>query len=145
MATEQFAGPVDYLVFAFDEHADLGPGLTALLDRVDQGIVEILDIELIGRDEAGTAVKRSFSELDGVTGIDTSAFDGAESSILDADDLAGIASELQTGQIALVVVYEDRSLADAAGAWSAAGGVELFSGGVDIAELDRTLNEGNQS
>ena len=145
MATEQFAGPVDYLVFAFDEHADLGPGLTALLDRVDQGIVEILDIELIGRDEAGAANKRSFSELDGVTGIDTSAFDGAESSILDADDLAGIASELQTGQIALVVVYEDRSLASAAGAWAAAGGVELFSGGVDIAELDRTLNEGNLS
>lgn len=145
MATEQFAGPVNYLVFTFDEHADLGPGLTALLDRFDQGIVEILDIELIGRDEAGTAVKRSFNDLDGITSIDTSAFDGAESGILDSDDLASIASELQAGQIALAVVYEDRSLAAAAGAWAAAGGVELFSGGVDIAELDRTLNEGNLS
>lgn len=145
MATEQFAGPVNYLVFTFDEHADLGPGLTALLDRVDQGIVDILDIELIGRDEAGTAIKRSFSELDGITSIDTSAFDGAGSGILDADDLADIAAELEAGQIALAVVYEDRSLAAAAGAWAVAGGIELFSGGVDIEELDRTLNEGNLS
>lgn len=145
MATEQFAGPVNYLVFTLDEHADLGPGLTALLDRFDQGIVEILDIELIGRDESCTAAKRSFNDLDGITSIDTSAFDGAESGILDSDDLASIASELQAGQIALAVVYEDRSLAAAAGAWAAAGGVELFSGGVDIEELDRTLNEGNLS
>lgn len=145
MATEQFAGPVDYVVFLFDEHADLGPGLAALLARVEQNIVEILDIELIGRDEAGAPVKRSFSDLDSVTGIDPSTFDGAESSILDTDDLAGIAAELQAGQIALTVVYEDRSLAAAADAWAAVGGVELFSGGVDIKELDRTLNEGNQS
>lgn len=145
MATEQFAGPVDYLVFAFDEHADLGPGLSAVLDRVAQGIVEILDIELIGRDETGAPVKRVLADLDGVTGIDLAAFDGVESAILDDDDLTGIAAELQTGQIAFAVVYEDRSLAAAAGAWSTAGGVELFSGGVDIAELDRTLNEGDHS
>lgn len=145
MATEQFAGPVDYVVFVFDEHADLGPGLNALLDRVEQGVVELLDIELIGRDEESTFIKRSFSDLDGVTGIDISTFDGSESGLLDADDLASIAAELRTGQIALVVVYEDRSLAAAAGAWAAAGGVELFSGGIDIAELDRTLSEGNHS
>ena len=143
MATEQFAGPVNYLVFTFDEHADLGPGLTALLDRHDQGNAANLDIELIGRDDPGTAGNHPFNDLDGITSIDTSAFDGAESGTLDSDDLAGIASELQAGQIALAVVYEDRSLAAAAGAWSAVGGVELFSGGVDIEELDRTLNEGN--
>ncbi|WP_336624958.1 MULTISPECIES: hypothetical protein [unclassified Microbacterium] len=145
MATEQFAGPIDYLVFVFDEHADLGEGLAALLNRVQQGIIEILDIELIGRDEAGAPVKRAFADLDGVTGIDTSTFDGVESSILDTDDLTGIASELAEDQIALAVVYEDRSLAVAAGAWAAAGGVELFSGGIAIEDLERALNEGNQS
>lgn len=145
MATEQFTGPIDYLVFVFDEHADLGPGLAALLDRVEQGIVEILDIELIGRDEAGTPIKRPFSDLDGVTGIDVTIFNGAESGILDADDLTGISSELQIGQIALAVVYEDRSLAAAAGAWAEAGGIELFSGGVDVNDLEQALNEGNQS
>lgn len=145
MATEQFAGPVDYLAFAFDEHADLGAGLAAVLDRVQDGIIEILDIELVSRDENGQAAKRAFSELDGVTGIDLSVFDGVESGILDDEDLAVIVEELQAGQIALVLVYEDRSLALAAETWAAVGGVELFSGGVDINELARVIDEGNRS
>lgn len=144
MATEQFAGPVDYLVFVFDEHADLGPGLSAMLDRVEQGIIEILDIELIGVDETGAPGRLELTDLGGVTGINLSTFDGAASSLLDADDLASIAAELQRGQVALAVVYEDRSLAVAAGAWAAAGGVELFSGGVDITELDQQIDEGNR-
>lgn len=145
MATEQFAGPIDFLVFAFDEHADLGAGLVAVLDRVQEGTIEILDIELVARGEGATAVRRTFAELDGVSGIDLSIFDGVESGILDDDDLTGVAKELQAGQIALVLVYEDRSLAAAAEAWATVGGVELFSGGVDIDELERTVSEGNKS
>lgn len=143
MATELFAGPVDYLVFAFDEHADLGPGLAAVLERVQQGIVEILDLEFVSRDEAGAPVKLALTDLDRVTGVDPAVFDGVESGILDADDLASIVAELRTGQIALAVVYEDRSFAVAADAWAAAGGIELFSGGVDVTELERSLAEGN--
>lgn len=145
MATDQFSGPVDYLVFAFDEGADLGEGLRALLERVEQGIVELLDIELIGRDGGGAPVKRPFSDLAGTTGLDLSVFDGAESGILDSDDLEAIASELRDGQFALAVVYEDRSLAAAAEAWAGVGAVEMFSGGVDIADLERALQEGGRS
>lgn len=145
MATEQFSGPVDYLVFAFDAHADLGAGLAAVLDRVREGIVEILDIELVARGHDGAPIKRAFADLDGVTGIDLAVFDGVESDILDEEDLAGIARELREGQIALAVVYEDRSLAVAADAWAAVGGVELLSGGIDIADLERALEEGTSS
>lgn len=145
MATEQFAGPIDYLVFAFDERADLGAGFTALLDRVEQGIIEILDIELIACDAEGAPAKRALSQLNGVTGIDFSQFDGATSNILDSEDLADIAAELQLGQVALAVVYEDRSFEVAANAWAAAGGVELFSGAIDVEVLERTLTEGNES
>lgn len=145
MATELFAGPVDYLVFAFDENADIGPGLQAVLERVQQGIVEILDLELIARDDEGAPVKLSFADLQDTTRLDLSAFDGAESGILDAEDLAAIASALHEGQIAVAIVYEDRSLAAAAAAWTDAGGTELFSGGVDIADLEHALDEGNPS
>lgn len=145
MATDQFSGPVDYLVFAFDEGADLGEGLRALLERVEQGIIEILDIELIDRDGGGAPVKRPFSDLSGTTGLDLSVFDGAESGILDSDDLEAIASELRDGQFALAVVYEDRSLAAAAEAWAGVGAAEMFSGGVDIADLERALQEGDRS
>jgi hypothetical protein len=145
MATEQFAGPVDYLVFAVDEHADLGAGLSAVLERVDQGIIEILDVELVSRHESGAPLKRVFSDLDGVSGLDLSIFDGVESGVLDEGDLGGIAAELRPGQVAIVIVYEDRSLAVAAEAWAAVGGVELFSGGVDVHDLEQVLEEREQS
>lgn len=145
MATEQFFGPVDYVVFAFDEGADLGLGLQALLDRVQQGIVEILDIELVSRDKQGQPVKRSLSDLQSATDLDLAVFDGAGSGVLDDADLSRIVLDLEPDQFGLAIVYEDRSLAAAAGAWIAAGGVELFSGGVDIADLEQALEEGNPS
>ena len=127
MASEEFAGPIDYIVFALDEGADLSTGLAAVLERVDQGIIEILDIELIGRNAEGTAVRLPLESTD---------FDGAETDILDDEDLAGIADALGDGQVALAIVYEDRSLAAAAAAFRARGGVELFSGGIAVEDLD---------
>lgn len=75
--------------------------------------------------------------------IDPSLFDGASSGILDSQDLATIASGLERGQLAVALVYEDRSLAAVAEAWASVGGAELFSGGVDITDLDHALDEGN--
>lgn len=145
MATEEFAGPVDFLVFAFDEGADLGAGFNAVLERVEDGIIEILDIELIGRDADGGAVRLARTDVQGSTGLDLSVFDGVESQILDAEDLAGIAGALEAGQVAVAIVYEDRSLASAAAAWAGVGGTELFSGGIDIADLEHALEEGVRS
>ena len=59
MADEAFAGPVDYLVFAFPEGAAISTGLHAVLERVDAGVLEILDLELIGRDAEGAPVRLS--------------------------------------------------------------------------------------
>jgi len=142
MATEEFFGPVDYLVFAFDQGADLGAGLHALLTQVANGTIEILDIEVITRDPAtGKPSVGSLAELATATDVDLAVFDGAASGILDAEDLATVASGLGDTQFALVVIYEDRSLASAAEAWSRVGGIEVLSGGVDLADLDRILQE----
>ena len=141
MASEEFSGPVDYLVFAFDQGADIGLGLQALLDRVDQGIIEVLDIELISKDSAGHPSKGQFADLLDVTGFDLDLLEGVYSGILDAEDLDTIVADLEEGQFAVAIVYEDRSLATAAAAWVLAGGAEVLSGGVAIADLDHALEE----
>lgn len=141
MATTEFTGPVDYLVFTFPEGADLGAGLAAVLNRVNDGTVEILDLELVGRDESGAPAKLAFADLTHSTDIDLAVFDGVESEILDSEDLAQIADALEPGEFALALVYEDRSLAGAANAWFAAGGKELFTGGVAISDLEEALEE----
>lgn len=143
MATEQFAGPVDYIVFALPVGADPGPGLRALLQRVEQSIVEVLDLEIIARDDAGAPVKLTLADLQASTSLNLSVLDGAESGILDAEDLAEIASVLEDGQLAIALVYEDRSLAEAAAAWTRVGGTELFSGGIDLSDLEHALDQGD--
>lgn len=145
MATEEFAGPVDFLVFTFSRDADLGAGLSDVLERVRQGTIGILDIEIITRDVEGTPLKLAFEDLQGATTLNLSVFDGVESGILDDEDLADIASALDRDQIAVALVYEDRCLAAAADSWAKVGGGELFSGGVDITDLEHALEERNPS
>lgn len=139
MATEKFAGPLSFLVFAFDRGVDCGPGLESLLEAVEQGRIEILDIEFIARDDAGSPVEYTFPEGQEPGGVDLAEFTGANSRILDAEDLGTVAAVLTAGQFAIAVVYEDRSLAAAASAWSAGGGVEVLSGGIDVVELEHLL------
>jgi len=145
MATENFAGPVDYVVFVFPRGADLTDGLSALLERVNAGAIEILDLEAIGRDGSGAPTRILLADVSTIAADMLAVLDGIESSVLDDADLTEIANELEPEQFAIAVVYEDRSLAAAANAWSTVGGVELYFGGVDISDLDQIVTEGNQS
>lgn len=134
MANDAFAGPVDYLVFAFPAEASVSAGLAAVLSRVDEGIIEVLDLELIRVDDGGAPIRQP---LDQIPGLDR--FAGAYSGILDAEDVQRVVDALEPGAFAIALVYEDRSLAPAADAWIAAGGAELFAGGVDIIDLADSL------
>lgn len=138
MATEDFSGPVDYAVFTFPRDADVGAALAALLDRVDAGIVEILDLEVVGRDDDGAPLRLPLTELHGIE-APLARLDGVESSILERDDLEEIADALTEGWVALAVVYEDRSLATVASAVLASGGELLWSGGITIDDLEQAL------
>lgn len=137
MANDAFAGPVDYLVFAFPEDASVSAGLAAVLHRVDEGIIEVLDLELIRVDDTGAPVRRPLDQFPVSGGSD--GFDGAYSGILDAEDVQRVVDALEPGAFAIALVYEDRSLAPAADAWITAGGAELFAGGVDIIDLADAL------
>lgn len=137
MATDVFAGPVDYLVFTFPPDvvrggdAALGAGLTEVLGRVEGGVIEVLDLEVIRVGADGTAVAGP---------LDLPAdFAGVYSGILDTDDVQRVADALEPGGVAIALVYEDRSLATAAAAWITAGGTELLVGGVDMIDLSESL------
>ncbi|CAM5303846.1 hypothetical protein [Leifsonia shinshuensis] len=140
MADDAFAGPVDYLVFAFPAGAPVGAGLADVLRRVEEGTIEVLDLEIIRRDAAGEPVAGALDPVEDASA--DGAFAGAYSGILDAEDVQRVAEALEPGGFALALVYEDRSLAPAAEAWLAAGGTELFAGGVDIIDLAETVETG---
>lgn len=139
MATELFAGPIDYIVFAFPKGAAIDAGFHAVLDRVDSGIVEILDVSIVGVNEQGKAEELPFAD---VFKGDTSQFEGIQSGIIDDEDRATIADGLDPDTFAITIVYEDRSLSSAAAVWAQSGGYELLSGGIDLADLEEAIAEG---
>lgn len=139
MTASATAAPINFAVFVTPPNTDPTAGLAALLDLADRGDIDLLDLEIVSLDATGTA---GHVDLDaaGLAGLEP--FFGADSGLLDDEDIAQVAADLDEGETAVVVVYQDRSLIAVAEAF-AAGGARLDSvGGIDISELDAKL--GNQ-
>ncbi len=101
--TDEWLGPLDYLVVRISGDGAAQPGFDAVLALVDAGQIQVLDFELVERIPGGSRLISSAAVLGD---LDLSAFEGAYSGLLDADDLVTAAESLQVGQIAAVLVYE---------------------------------------
>ena len=99
---------------------DLLPELKKL---VDDGLIRILDLTFVKRDDDGTV---RYLELDSVDAEEAAMFaeiDGEVGGLLSEDDLALIAEEIPPGSSAALLVWENSWAASIAGAIRAAGGV----------------------
>ncbi len=144
VASLTFAGPIGYAAFVLPRDADAAPALQGLLDRIDAGTIELLDLEILALGAHGAAERQPTSVLQHGDSFDLSEFDGAQSDLLDAEDLAALGAELSDSELAIVIIYEDRGLAGFAAQVQAQGGRELWTGGVDISELDTLVTESEQ-
>ena len=140
MANDTYAGPIDYALFVLPGEADAGPALQTLFQTVESGAIELLDLEVLGANNGGPAIRESLTTVHHDLNVDLSIFDGVETDILDEEDLELIGADLKAGEYALVVVYEDRSLAKVAELIALQGGAALASGGVNIEALEAVLD-----
>lgn len=140
MATEEFAGPVDYASFAVPGGANLGGALRALQERVSSRAIELLDLDFVSRDDAGKPQSVALDTLN-LGDFDASLLEAAASDLLEADDLEAVVEELAPGHVAVVIVFEDRCLAPVAAQIAAVGGREVFAGGIPIDDLEDLLKK----
>jgi hypothetical protein len=101
-------GPISYLVVEFPGNKMTGEGLPILVDLVDQGLIRIVDLLFVNRDDDGSlrAVELRDLDLDGQ--IDVAIFEGASSGLLDDSDLADAASVIDPGSSAAILLFENR-------------------------------------
>lgn len=130
-------GPIDYLVVEFPDGKPGRAGFDRLLEVVDHGHIRVLDLELIAKDTDGTvhAVDPTSLDADGV-----GAFDGASSGLLDAGDLAVLGHDMAAGALAVVLIYEELTLAPVLAAWTAGGARELTAGPLAEADIVAALD-----
>ena len=135
MTDELEVGPVDYLVVEFPGSKMTGEGLPILVDLVDRGIIRILDLVFVKRDEDDTITVAEVADLDGDGTLDLAVFQGARSGLLDEDDINEAGSVLTPGSSAAILVWENRWAAPFVGAMRRSGAEVVASGRIPAADL----------
>ncbi|KJY24574.1 DUF6325 family protein, partial [Streptomyces katrae] len=80
-------GPIDYLVVEFPGNRMTGEGFPLLVDLVDRGLIRILDLVFIRKDQDGSVAALEIADLDADGELDLAVFEGASSGLLGQDDL----------------------------------------------------------
>ena len=137
-ADEVEMGPVDYLVIEFPGNRMTGEGWPILVDLVDRGIIRILDLAFIRKDEDGSVSGLTLQDL-GDDGVELTAFEGASSGLLGDDDLAEAAAAVEPGCSAGVLLFENTWAAPFAAAMRRSGGELVAFGRIPINALMAAL------
>ena len=98
-------GPVDYVVLEWPgRRQPTGEAAPLIVELVERGIIRILDVALMAKDEDGSVRTLDLGALDD----DFAEFEGASTGLLDAEDLEEAAKALNPGTCAAVLVWENR-------------------------------------
>jgi len=137
---EDELGPIDYLIVEFPGNRMTGEGFPILVDLVDRGLIRILDLLFVRKDEDGSTTVLELSDLDHDGQLDLAVFEGASSGLLGDDDVADAGSVLEPGSSAGVMIYENRWAAPFASALRRGGAQLVARGGIPIDALVETLD-----
>jgi len=129
-------GPVDYVVVEWPGRQPSGEALPHLVDLVDRGLIRVLDLAFVHKDEDGAVAGLEIAEL----GDEVAAFAGASSGLLSDDDLGEAANALEPGTSAAVLVYENSWAAPFAAAVRRSGGQLVASGRIPLQDIEAALD-----
>jgi hypothetical protein len=133
-------GPIDYLIMEWPGDTPVtGEVMPRLLDLVDRGVIRILDLAFIVKDEDGTVTTMDFVEQ-AQADAGLAAFEGASSGLIGQDDLEEAATAVEPGTVAGVLVWENRWAAPVAGALRRTGGQLVASGRIPVQTVLESLD-----
>jgi hypothetical protein len=118
-------GPIDFMCFEFPHRRAPGSGLQHLLHLVDSGIIRVLDLVFIRKEDNGWVHRVSVADL----GPQVAAFEGAESGILDEQDIESAGDFIALDSAAVMLVFENR--------WAAPLATTLRREGAQLVAADR--------
>jgi len=136
-------GPIDYIVIEWPGRQPDGSVAPLILDLVDRGLIRILDVAFLGKDENGSAFAVDVADIDAADAF--GVFDGASSGLLRDEDRAEAASVLEPGTTAAVLVWENRWAAPVAVALRKSGGQLVASGRIPVQALLAALDAAEAS
>lgn len=133
-------GPIDYVILAWPAGRPAGGEIAPMIvELVDRGIIRLLDIAFVAKDEDGSVTALELDDLgDGASAF--AVFEGASSGLMDHADLAEAASALDPGSAAAVLIWENRWAAPLAVALRRSGCQLVDSGRVPVQAILASLD-----
>jgi dihydroorotase-like cyclic amidohydrolase len=131
-------GPIDYILVEWTGRQPQGEALPYLVDLVDRGLIRVLDLVFMTKDEDGTVAILEIGDLG--TSAEFSVFEGASSGLLADDDMEQAGEVLEPGTSAALLVYENSWAAPFADAVRRSGGELVASARIPAQDLIDALD-----
>jgi hypothetical protein len=136
-------GPVDYLIVEWPAGKQpTGEGIKLLAEYTDRGLINVLDLVFVQKNEDGSVSGLALMDLDSDGDLDLVQFDGASSGLLGQDDYDEAGSALEPGASAAILLYENSWARPFVKAVKAGGAQLVASGRIpadDLADAVETL------
>ncbi|MFA9564042.1 MAG: DUF6325 family protein [Acidimicrobiales bacterium] len=133
-------GPIDWLLIEFDGPFT-GEAAGPLLDLVDRGLIRILDVVLLRKDEAGNVIVLEISDLPGDEAVHVDIVAAASTGILGEDDVNEAGAVLENDTRAVFLLFENSWAAPFAVAVRKAGGQIIADGRIPTQQIIGALDE----
>ncbi len=136
-------GPVDYIVVEFPAGASNFTGEMAneLLKLVDSGIVRVIDVLILSKDEDGTIDAMELSDIPELGELEKVEAQLAE--LLAAEDVEHLAAAMEPGSTAGVLIWENLWAAPFASAARRSGGQLIATGRIPIQAIIASIEADN--
>jgi len=136
-------GPVSYTVIAFPGNQFNGNIAPEVAKLIESGLVRILDLVFVAKDEQGDTISLEFDQMDELAAFHD--IDGEVGGLVNMEDLDHVAAGLPEGNAALVIVWEDVWARPLAEAIRDSGGVLIESARIPGPLVDAALAELEQA
>ncbi len=124
-------GPIDYILVEWPGRQPNGEVAPHLIDLVDRGLIRILDLTFIAKDEDGTVRGLEIADVGGEV-TELSVFEGASSGLLSDEDIDEAGAVMEPGTSAALLVFENTWAAPFAVAVRRSGGQLAASGRIPV-------------
>jgi hypothetical protein len=124
-------GPIDYILVEWPGRQPKGEVAPHLVDLVDRGLIRILDLTFVTKDEHGTVSGLEIADVGGEV-AELSIFEGASSGLLSDEDVAEAGNVLEPGTSAALLVFENTWAGPFAAAVRRSGGQLVASGRIPV-------------
>ncbi len=141
-------GPLEYLVVGFEKYRFTGQILAELRAAQEKGIIRVVDLCVIQKDEQGNVTQRELSDLSGEEATELSPLAGNVMGLLADEDIQQLAADIPNNSAAGLLLFEHTWAIGLKEAIKNAGAVAVTGGFVSpeaLEELEKDLDAEKQN